>query len=151
MGLEEVSETIDLISSKCHLELWKPNMKDASSSGKEPYMKTNGKKRTFALLMCVMMIVSSMSVWAGYDSETIGGATHDDQALCELYLSSSKGQAFTTPYSNLLSVTTSITVKNSSNVNSYASGTSVATISKSNLIAAYSYHQAGPYSTSLTI
>ena len=90
MGLEEVSEVDDLSMLSCNLELCKPNMKDARTSGKESFMKTNSKKRIIALLMCAIMIVSTMNVWAAYASRTIG-QTAEDKALCELYLSSSLG------------------------------------------------------------
>lgn len=113
-------------------------------------MKTNGKKRIFALLMCTMMIISSMSVWGAYASRTIGDIPRE-QSLCELYLSSSKGQAFTTPNTPSMSLATSIQVRSSTNSTYVDSGTSVATVTKSNLISAYSAHQGGPYYTTLAV
>ena len=111
MGQEEVSvirksfeDTGNLFSNE-NLE------KDIYRSRKELIMKTNGKKRIFALLMCVMMIVSSMSVLAAYTSATIG-STSSDRALCELHLSSTSGRAYTTPESAGTTVSTTIDVSN---------------------------------------
>lgn len=150
MGQEEVSEIRDLFASECNLLLWKPNRKDASASGKESYMKTNGKKRIFALLMCVMMIVASMSVLAASRYTTIGG-TSSDRAECSLYLSSSLGQAFTTPMSPSSSVSTEIAVMDGDGVTYKNSGSTSASVSRSGLYAAGSSHRSGPYYTTLAI
>ena len=151
MGQEEVSEIRDLFASKCNLELCKPNMKDASASGKESYMKTNGKKRIFALLLCVMMVVSSMSVWAAYRSRTIGSHPNE-QAFCELSLSSSYGEASTTPVNNVgMTLATELAVMDGNGVTYRAYGASVASISRSTLYAAGSSHQAGSFYTTLAI
>lgn len=122
--------------------------KDVYRSRKDLVMKTNGKKRMFALLMCAMMIISTMSVWAAYKGTTIG-KTAEDQALCELYLSSTLGQAFTTPSSTANTVATTISVIGETSRSD--GGASVATVSVRNAISAISTHQAGPYYTSLTV
>lgn len=153
MGLEEVSETIDLPASKCHLELCKPNMKDASASGKESYMKTNGQKRTFALLLCVMMIVSSMSVWAA-EAELGGGGLY---ATCGIYVNRSSGSARTTPLDsgNSYLCRTTLRLCNYGNDNSLGSGSgttdvSVNAYSSGSVDYGVSTHYIGTYYTSLT-
>ena len=114
-------------------------------------MKTNGKKRIFALLMCVMMIVSSMSVFAAYRSRTIGDLP-SEQALCELTLEPSYARASTIPvYNSSIAVATELAVMDGDGNTYHAYGTSVASISRSTLYAAGSSHQAGPYYTTLAI
>ena len=151
MGQEEVSVIIKSFEDNGNLFSNENREKDIQISRKELVMKTNGKKRMFALLMCVMMIMSSMSVWAAYASRIIGDPPAAEHALCELYLSSSKGQAFTTVYTNLLQVTTQIAVRSSSGGSGSGSGVSVATATGSNLVSAYSTHEAGPYYGTLSV
>ena len=152
MGQEEVSVMRKSFDDMCNLFLNENHEMDIQKSRKELIMKTNGKKRIFALLMCTMMIISSMSVWAAYASKTIGDPPAAEHALCELYLSSSKGQAFTTVYTNLLvPVVTSIAARNSSGAPKSDSGASVATVTGSNFKIATSTHQAGPYFGSLSV
>ena len=152
MGQEEVSVIRKSFEDNGNLISKENREKDIQISGKELVMKTNGKKRIFVLLMCVMMIMSSMSVWAAYASRTIGGDRPNEQALCELYLTSSKGQAFTTVNTNLLPVETTIVVKNSSleEVGSNE-GESVATVRKNGLAYADSTHKAGPYYITISV
>ena len=44
-------------------------------------MKPNSKKKIFILLMCATMFLSTMSIWAGYDSATLGDIPRE-QSLC---------------------------------------------------------------------
>ena len=151
MGQEEVSVIRKSYEDNGNLFSNENREKDIHRSRKELIMKTNGKKRIFALLMCVMIIVSSMSVWAAYDSATIG-STSSDRALCELYLSSTLGQAFTTPSSIANTVETTIDVTcNTGGIPGDAEGASVATVSVRKAATAYSTHQAGPYYTTLFV
>ena len=150
MGQEEVSVIIKPFEDNGNLFSNENREKDIQISGKELVMKTNGKKRIFALLMCVMMIVSSMSVWAAYVSKTIG-VPAEDHALCELYLTTSIGRAFTTPASTANTIETTIKVETTSGDEFWAFGTTSATISKKNLSYAESTHQAGPYYATLSV
>ena len=114
-------------------------------------MKTNIKKRTFVLLMCAMVIISSMGVWAAYDSAIIG-STASDRAVCEINLTSTSGKAYTTPDSAATTVRTTINVTcNSPGSPGSATGTSSAIVSVRNAAGAQSSHQAGPYYTTLRV
>ena len=151
MGQEEVSVIIKSYEDNGNLFSNENREKDIHRSRKELIMKTNGKKRIFALLMCVMIIVSSMSVWAAYNSATIGG-TSSDRALCELYLTSTSGRAYTTPESAGTTVSTTIDVTcNSPGSPGSDSGSSSASVSVRNAAGAHSTHQAGPYYKSLRV
>ena len=150
MGQEEVSAMRNLFDDSCNF-FFNENLKmNIQISRKELIMKTNGKKRIFALLMCVMMIVSSMSVWAAYNSKTIGAGS-SDSALCELYLSKTSGSAYTTPNSAGTAVSTAISAVNTSNKYTSSDGGSYASVSGSNFATALSNHQAGAYFTSLQV
>ena len=151
MGQEEVSVIVKSFEDNGNLFSNENREKDIHRSRKEIIMKTNGKKRVFALLMCVMMIISSMSVWAAYASATIG-STSSDRALCELSLTSTSGRAYTTPDSVATTVSTTIDVTcKDAGTPGYASGTSSAIVSVRRAAAAYSTHQAGPYHKSLNV
>ena len=150
MGQKEVSMIRKSFQNIGNLFTNENREKDIQRSRKELVMKTNGKKRIFALLMCAMMIISSMSVWAGYGSKVIGG-TSSDRATCELYLSSSLGQAFTTPDSSGTVVSTAIAVLCSNKQTYSSSGSSSASRSVSGAVSAVSTHQAGPYYGTLDI
>lgn len=144
MGQEEVSAMRNLFDDSCNF-FFNENLKmNIQISRKELIMKTNGKKRIFALLMCVMMIVSSMSVWAAYGSKTIG-STPAEQAFCELTRTSTSGKAYTTPNSPSISVTTAVAVT-TKNGDIYSNdGTTSAIRYATNVVAATSTHQAGIY------
>ncbi len=150
MGQEEVSVIRKAFEDNGNLFSKENREKDIQISGKELTMKTNGKKRIFALLMCVIMIVSSMSVWAAYASATIG-STSSDRAFCELSLEGDYGRAYTTPNSPSTSVTTAIAVMNREGRMYSNDGASYAYRYVNNAATATSTHQAGIYRTSLTV
>ena len=150
MGQEEVSVMGDSFIYQRNFVLTEKLIKDNIISGKEIIMKTNGKKRIFALLLCVMMIGSSMSAFAAlrYNSMTIG-PVQPEQAFCELLLDTNYGQAFTTPNTVSISVSTAIAVLNKSGKTYSSSGTRSAYVSVANTVSAASTHQAGIYNGTL--
>ena len=151
MGQEDVSVMRERIYEKLNFCIHKTTTWDTQRSRKEKIMKMNGKKRIFALLMCVMMIVSSMSVWAAYTSRTIGDIPRE-QAECELYLTSSFAEASTIPITNYaLAVSTAISAVNRSNTYTSSDGSSYCSVSGSKFVTALSTHQAGPFYTSLQL
>lgn len=150
MGQEEVSEMREAFNDECNSVVGEKFIKDIEMSGKGITMKTRGKKRIFALLMCVIMLVSTMSVWAAYTSRTIGSMPNE-KALCELYMNTNSGEAYTTPVSSAVSVTTAVAVTDiDGNVRRDDWSTSAYAYLK-NVIAAASTHQAGLYYTSLDL
>jgi len=150
MGQEVVSEMGKSFDDNCNLFFNENLEMDIQISRKEIIMKSNGKKRIFALLMCVMMIGSSMSVWAAYASRTIG-TTPNERAFCELSLEDDYGRAYTTPVSPSTSVTTAIAVIDN-NGNMFSNdGSRSAYRYAANAVAAASTHQAGVYYTSLDV
>lgn len=158
MGQEEVSVIRKSFEDNGNLFSNENREKDIHRSRKELIMKTNGKKRIFALLMCVMMIVSSMSVWAGVTSKVIGSVAVD-RATLTLYAYTRSAKAMTTPDHSMDCYTEVFTVKGVYNSDGelidgeadYGSGTTVAIANRTgsgNSTYAHSRHQAGSlYST----
>ena len=150
MGLEEVSETIDLIASKCHLELCKPNMKDASASGKESFMKTNGKKRTFALLLCVMMIVSAIGVSAAFTQ--VGYGTERAECYLDCFSTNAVAQTIPTHQGNTVSTYVVIRSANGNFINEASGSTYAKATRVNNMAVAYaeSTHRINTFYATLT-
>ena len=107
------------------------------------------KKRVFALIMCAMLIVSAMSIWAASAEIGVG----NEKASCYLELSGAVARAQTIPVYSGNSCQTTVQIYNTR----YAEDTSIGTTSVSTrwsgayeISKAYSTHRCGSGYTTLT-
>ena len=86
------------------------------------------KKRIFVIIMCAMMIVSSVSIWAASTEIGVG----NEQASCSLTVASAYGTAKTTPlYSGNTCKTTIQLFATIGGADTYGEGTTSASARKS--------------------
>lgn len=113
-------------------------------------MKITAKKRIFALVMCAMLVISSISVFAANYAEIGVG---DEKATCSVSCYTAYGIAKTTPFNSGISCSTTIQLFDSTGLpNNNGSGStsiSVRTYGAKALGRAESTHRAGTFYTSL--